>query len=128
MGAELYHIASHEDAVLDKARIRLLRQSLGDQRCREVVEEVVFHLTDRLALLQTALERDAAGEAQTLALRLAGLSEQIGLADFARVARDLGGVLLRADAVAAAAVAARLIRLDEDSLCTIMTYADECAL
>ncbi len=128
MGAELYRIASHEDAVLDKARIRLLRQSLGDQRCREVVEEVVFHLTDRLALLQAALERDAAGEAQTLALRLAGLSEQIGLADFARVARDLGGVLLRTDDIAAAAVAARLIRLGEDSLCTVMTYADECAL
>lgn len=128
MGAELYRIASHEDAVLDKARIRLLRQSLGDQRCREVVEEVVFHLTDRLALLQAALERDAAGEAQTLALRLAGLSEQIGLADFARVARDLGGVLLRADEIAAAAVAARLIRLGEDFLCTVMTYADECAL
>ena len=128
MGAELFSLPAHEDAELDTSRIHLLRASLGDQRCREVVEEVVFHLTDRLALLQAALERDAAGEAQTLALRLAGLSEQIGLADFARVARDLGGVLLRADEIAAAAVAARLIRLGEDSLCTVMTYADECAL
>ena len=80
MGAELYRIASHEDAVLDTTRILVLRQSLGDQRCREVIEEVVFHLTDRLGLLQTALGEGNAAEAQVLASRLASLSEQVGLA------------------------------------------------
>ena len=89
MGAQLYQFASHEDAVLDTTRIMVLRQSLGDQRCREVVEEVVFHLTDRLGLLQAALDAGDAAEAQALASRLASLSEQVGLADFARVARDL---------------------------------------
>ena len=93
MGAELYQIASREDAELDTSRIMVLRQSLGDQRCREVVSEVVFHLTDRLGLLQTALAGGDAAEAQVLASRLASLSEQVGLADFARVARDLGGCL-----------------------------------
>ena len=51
MGAELFQIASREDAALDTTRIMVLRQSLGDQRCREIVSEVVFHLTDRLGLL-----------------------------------------------------------------------------
>ena len=41
---------------LDTSRIIVLRQSLGDQRCREIVEEVVFHLTDRLGLLRRALD------------------------------------------------------------------------
>jgi hypothetical protein len=55
MGADVYRLESHEVAVLDKRRIVVLRQSLGPERCREVVEEVVFHLTERLTLLEKAL-------------------------------------------------------------------------
>jgi hypothetical protein len=128
MGAELIELAAHEDAVLDTARIMVLRQSLGDQRCREVVEEVVFHLTDRISLLQKALDASDRVEAQALASRLASLSEQVGLADFARVARDLGNCLDAADPVATAAVARRLLRLSEDSLFSVMLYADQSAL
>ena len=69
---------SRDDAALDTTRIMVLRQSLGDQRCREIVSEVVFHLTDRLGLLQTALAAGDGAEAQVLASRLASLSEQVG--------------------------------------------------
>ena len=128
MGAELFQIASREDAALDTTRIIVLRQSLGDQRCREIVSEVVFHLTDRLGLLAQAMASGDAAEAQVLASRLAGLSEQVGLADFARVARDLDLCLAAGDKVATAAVAARLMRLGEDSLFSVMLYADQSAL
>lgn len=128
MGAELYNIPAHEDAELDRSRIHLLRQSLGDQRCREVVSEVVFHLTDRLGLLQTALDDGDLGEAQSLASRLAGLSEQVGLSDFARVARDLVGCLAVGDEIATAAVSARLGRLGEDSLFSVIVFTDQSAL
>ncbi len=128
MAAQIFRFASHEDAVLDTSRILVLRQSLGDQRCREVVEEVVFHLTDRLGLLEAALRADNPAEAQILASRLASLSEQVGLADFARVARDLHLCLLTADEVATAAVAARLARLGEESLFSAILYADQSAL
>lgn len=128
MPAELLQFASHEDAVLDVARILVLRQSLGDQRCREIVEEVVFHLTDRLHLLDSALSDGNAAEARTLAIRLAGLSEQVGLADFARVSRDLAHCLQAGDRVATGAVAARLRRLGEDSLFSVILYADQSAL
>ena len=67
MGAELFRIAAHEDAELDMSRLMVLRQSLGDQRCREIVSEVVFHLTDRLGLLQQALGAGDAAEASTCA-------------------------------------------------------------
>ena len=60
--------------------------------------------------------------------RLASLSEQVGLADFARVARDLAACLAAGDATATAAVAARLMRLGEDSLFSVMVYADQSAL
>ena len=109
-------------------RILVLRQSLGDQRCREIVSEVVFHLTDRLGLLAQAMAAGDAAEALVLASRLASLSEQVGLSDFARVARDLGGCLAAGDPVATAAVEARLMRLGEDSLFSVLLYADQSAL
>jgi hypothetical protein len=128
MGAELYQCAARECVVLDTTRIMLLRRSLGDQRTREIVEEVVFHLSDRMGLLRDALDTDNAAEAQILAARLASLSEQVGLATFARVARDLAGRLADDDAVATAAVAARLIRLADESLFSVIHYADQSAL
>jgi len=128
MGAELLVFTSHEDAVLDTTRISILRQSLGDQRCREVVEEVVYHLSDRISLLQGALETGDAAEALALASRLASLSEQVGLSEFARVARDLCACIETPDPVAVAAVGARLVRLSEESLFSVMLYADQSAL
>ena len=128
MTAFVYEIASHEPAALDTARLNVLRQSLGDQRCREVIEEVVFHVADRLALLNQALDADDWIEIERLATRMASLSEQVGLSDFARVSRDLCAVIAVMDPVAMAAVSARLIRLGEDSLYSVMRYAEQTAL
>jgi hypothetical protein len=128
MSATLYEFAVEEAAVLDTTRILVLRQSLGDQRAREVVEEVVFHLSDRIGLLRAALDERNVAEAQVLASRLACLSEQVGLSDFARVARDLGACLAAEDVVAVASVAARLERLGEESLFSVIHYADQSAL
>lgn len=128
MGADFYRCAAHECVVLDTTRIMILRRSLGDQRTREVVEEVVFHLADRMSLLTEALRAGAAAEAQALAGRLASLSEQVGLATFAGVARDLCNCLAAADATATAAVAARLERLADESLFSVIHYADQSAL
>jgi hypothetical protein len=128
MSAELIAFYSTEDSALDTTRIITLRQSLGDQRCREIVEEVVYHLSDRLAQLETALEAADMSAMEGLVARLAGLSEQVGLANFARVARDLRGCIEVGDRTATFAVASRLIRLGEDSLCSVMLYADQSAL
>lgn len=128
MSGELYHCAPFENPQLDTTRIMVLRQSLGDQRCREVVEEVVFHLTDRLGLLQLALSEGDTAQAHQLASRMASLSEQVGLVDFARVSRDLCGCLTAGDVAAIGAVGTRLMRLGEESLFSVLLYADQCAL
>lgn len=128
MGVELYHCATHECVVLDTTRIMILRRSVGDQRTREIVEEVVFHLSDRMSLLSRALQDGDSAEAQVLATRLAALSEQVGLATFSSVARDLDTCLVAGDPVAVAAVAGRLSRLAEESLVSVMHYADQSAL
>lgn len=128
MSAELIRCTIRESVVLDTARITVLRRSLGDQRTREVVEEVVFHVSDRMSLLEEALGAGNSGEALVLAARLGSLSEQVGLQTFARVARDLARCLEAGDAAATAAVAARLARLAEDSLVSVIHYADQSAL
>jgi hypothetical protein len=128
MMGDVIRIAAQEPARLDTRRIVVLRQSLGPKRCREVVEEVVFHLTERLTRLEMSLMEGDVAEAARLASRLASLSEQVGLADFARVSRDLGMCLDAKDEVAVAAVAARLIRLGEDSLFSAISYAEHSAL
>jgi regulator of RNase E activity RraA len=84
--------------------------------------DLVFGDADGVVVVPRAVE------AQALAARLASLSEQVGLADFARVARDLGACLDAGDRVATAAVARRLLRLSEDSLFSVMLYADQSAL
>ena len=55
------------------------------------------HRPARACCRRRSTSGDAA-EAQVLASRLASLSEQVGLADFARVARDLGGCLAAGNA------------------------------
>lgn len=128
MGAELIRCAIRECVVLDTARITVLRRSLGDQRTREVVEEVVFHVSDRMSQLEGALDAGNFAEALALAARLGSLSEQVGLQTFAQVARDLVNCLEAGNATATAAVAARLTRLAEDSLVSVIHYADQSAL
>jgi len=128
MGAEIHQFVAREGVVLDTTRIALLRRSLGDQRTREILEEVTFHLSDRMGLLRAALDSGETVEAQALAARLGSLSEQVGLATYARVSRDLAACLGERDEVAAAAVAARLTRLADESLFSVIHYADQCAL
>lgn len=128
MGAKFHSFSAQEGVVLDTARIMILRRSLGDQRTREVVEEVVFHLTDRMGLLRAALDEARPCDAQALGARLAALSEQVGLTTFAQVARDLVGCIEAQDEVAIGAVAARLERLADQSLYSVLHYADQSAL
>lgn len=128
MGAVLFILDAPEKVALDDGRIQVLRQSLGDQRCREIIAEVVFHLTDRLTLLNAALSAGERAEARALASRLAGLAEQVGLVRFAQVARDLRDCLRAGDPIAEAAIAARLGRLAESSLCGVMRHADPAAI
>ena len=128
MGAELYRIAAHEDAELDTSRIVVLRQSLGDERCREVVEEVVFHLTDRLGKLRVALDAGNTAEGAGAGRRGSRASASRSASPTSPASRATSAPASpRTTATATGAVAARL-RLGEDSLFSVMIYADQSAL
>lgn len=125
---KVLNIINKEKILFDPASIATLRRSRGEERAREIIEEVIFHLTDRLGLLNQAMTAGDRPLARALAGRLAAASEQVGLVGFARVARDLGACLARGDAAAAAAVAARLDRMADRSICRLLDHADRSAL
>lgn len=125
---EVIRWRGREAVVLDTVRITLLRRSLGDQRAREILEETAFHLTDRLALLAAARQAGNRAEARACATRIAAMGDQVGLASFARAARTLDACIAGGDPVAEAAVAARLERMAEELLYSLVTYAEQSAL
>lgn len=125
---KVLNIINKEKILFDPASIATLRRSRGEERAREIIEEVIFHLTDQLGLLNQAMTAGDRPLARALAGRLAAASEQVGLVGFARVARDLGACLARGDAAAAAAVAARLDRMADRSICRLLDHADRSAL
>lgn len=125
---KVLNITNKEKILFDPASIATLRRSRGEERAREIIEEVIFHLTGRLGLLNQAMTAGDRPLARALAGRLAAASEQVGLVGFARVARDLGACLARGDAAAAAAVAARLDRMADRSICRLLDHADRSAL
>ncbi|MEM8571299.1 MAG: hypothetical protein AAGG56_10355 [Pseudomonadota bacterium] len=128
MRSEPISVVPSETVDIDTSRILILRQSVGDQRCREILEEVIYHLSDKLTQIEFALESADFAKVITVCSRLANLSEPVGLEDFARVARDLRSCVEAEDATARAAVAARLMRLGDNAICSMMNYADQTAL
>lgn len=117
-----------EETALDTSCILTLRKSVGDQRCRQIVDEVVFHLSDKLSQLNTALQSGEIAAMEAVASGLAGLSGQIGLTVFSRVARDLRGCIETGDRTATFAVAARLVRIGEEALLSVTLHAESSAL
>lgn len=114
-----------ERARLDSRAIEILENSLGSIRCREVIEEACFDMVDKLGGVELALHKGDREDAGRLAKKISVLAGQIGLEDFARVARDLYDCLQCDDPVSERAVATRLMRLGETSLMSMMQLTED---
>lgn len=104
--------------------MEMLRQNLGPVLGRDVIERTVGEISDRMASLQRALADGDLEQVRTIALRLTGISRQIGLVGFSDVAVDLVRCIDRQDPTATGAVAARLIRLGESSTVQAWQFAE----
>ena len=104
--------------------LELLHQTLGYKAGNEVIERVVYEVSERMCKLQQALYDGDLDRVAAIAARLDAISRQIGLLDFADVARDLQGCIARSDVTASFAVATRLIRLGESSMFQAVQFAD----
>lgn len=114
-----------ESAHLDVRAVRLLENALGRTRCREVMEETCYDLIDKLGAIESALHGRRIEEAMVLARDIAGLSAQIGLDDFSLAARNLAQCLPCPDRTAQSAVAARMLRLGETSLLSLLNLTED---
>jgi len=114
-----------EPAHLDVRALDLLEAALGRERSREVLEESCFDLVDKLGTIEEALHNRAHAEARALALDIAGTSARIGLDDFSLAARNLADCVAGGDLVTIAAVSARMMRLGEVSLLSLLNLTDD---
>ena len=114
-----------EPAHLDIRALDLLEATLGREQSRKVLEESCFDLIDKLGLIEAALHRREHETARRLAVDIAGISAQIGLDDFSLAARNLAKVLQTTDLIATAAVSARMMRLGEVSLLSLLRITDD---
>lgn len=107
----------HADVpVVQTEAMQTLCISVGIEESRDIIERAAFELSDRLWLLEKALHEKELCEVKRISSSIVAISAQIGLTEFSLVANDLAKCVARSDAVATAAVAARLIRVGERSL------------
>lgn len=120
MQDQVIRITAQESALVDTTAVMGLQQSLGTLRCQEMVEDAIYQITTRLAKLERAVRADDFETATDAARTLIGLTTRIGLLRMSVVASDLCEVLALRDETAIGAVTARLVRLGEDSLFTLV--------
>lgn len=119
---QVFHLTVAESGYVDFEIVGALKASTGDQRYSEIVEDVVFSLTEKItALMGDARARDFA-KAERQAAKIGVIARQIGLAGVAGVAAAAQDCASRSDYTALSAVSVRLARMAERSLFSIIEF------
>lgn len=110
---------------VDCRMISMLRVSMGDDECRELVDEVSFEVIDRLSRIERAVASGNVDQIKELALGIVNFASRIGLQEVVVAAHNLSRCADYGDATALSAVGARLVRIGEKSLYTAMMLTDD---
>lgn len=113
-------LCPQEVVTLDVGPVQSFRDALGDEPLGFWAEDAVEEMVVCLASVEAAW---AAGEFRRLSIgvhKVIGLAERTGLQDVAAVARVLADLLKSDNTTAIAAVTARLVRVGETSLATLL--------
>lgn len=113
-------LCPQEVITLEVGPVQSFREALGDEPIGFWAEDAVEEMVVSLASVEAAW---SAGEFRRLGIgvqKIIGLAERTGLQNVAEVARVLAGLLKEEDATAIAAVTARLVRVGETSLATLL--------
>ena len=122
--AKVHTLSTREPSAIDTSAVQRLKQQLGEKRCRSIIDTVIFEVTDLLCLTERAIsDREFSAVPEHLD-RLRELSGQVGLICMVDIACDLQVCVAEDNRVAAAAVTARLIRVGEDSLFSLIEFTD----
>jgi hypothetical protein len=119
---QVFQLMVAESGYVDFEIVGALKAATGDQRYSEIVEDVVFSLTEKLTtLMQNARIRDFT-KAERQAAKIGVIARQIGLKGVAGVAAAAQDCAHRKDYTALSAVAVRLARMAERSLSSIIEF------
>ena len=113
-------LCPQEVVTLDVGPVQSFRDALGDEPLGFWAEDAVEEMVVCLASVEAAW---SAGEFRRLSIgvhKVIGLAERTGLQDVAAVARVLADLLKSDNTTAIAAVTARLVRVGETSLATLL--------
>ena len=119
---QVFHLTVAESGYVDFEIVGALKASTGAQRYSEIVEDVVFSLTEKItALMGNAREREFA-TAERQAAKIGVIARQIGLNGVSGVAAAAQDCASRGDYTALSAVSVRLARMAERSLFSIIEF------
>ncbi|MGR3455082.1 hypothetical protein [Pseudooceanicola sp.] len=113
-----------EPVRLDRDRLVELCDQLGEAEAEDLVCRAMEELAVRLSFTERQHRQGKSAEMRQSARALATIAERIGMRTLARVAGDVIFCVDRGDAVATAAVVARLVRIGERSLTAIWDMQD----
>ncbi|MBY6003762.1 hypothetical protein KUV62_07580 [Salipiger bermudensis] len=113
-----------EPALVDPARLAQLYERFGAQRGEDLVCRAMEELAFRLGQAARLYETGDRAELRSCAGALATLADEIGMTVLRRVAESVALCIDSADAVALAAVLARMARVGERSLYAIWDLQD----
>lgn len=114
-----------ETSAIDTDPIQTLKRELGEKRCRAVVDGMIFEITDLLCKIERLVSRSEFDEVEDALDQVTQISGDLGLVCLTDVASDLRECVSRGDQVATMAVSARLIRLGEDSLFSLIEFTNK---
>lgn len=120
----LLNLCLSETSAIDTDAVQTLKRELGEKRCRNVVDSVIFEITDALCRVERLVAAGAYDELPDHVAKLRESSAQVGLICMLDVASDLMDAVTNGDKTAAAAIASRLIRIGEDSLFSLIEFTD----
>ena len=119
---QVFHLTVVEHGYVDFEIVGALKASTGGQRYAEIIEDVVFSLTEKVtALMNRARNRDFS-DAERQAAKIGVIARQIGLKGVASVAAAAQDCASRNDYTALSAVSVRVARVAEQSLFSIIDY------
>lgn len=119
---QVFHLTVAESGYVDFEIVGALKASTGAMRYSEIVEDVVFSLTEKI----TALMNNARGrefeDAERQSAKIGVIARQIGLNGVASVAAAAQDCASRHEYTALSAVSVRLARMAERSLFSIIEF------
>jgi len=121
---QVHRLVAAESAVIDKSILTKLRLRDGERKTRDFIDLMIFEATDTMCQIETALNAQQDVKALELTKELIRISASSGMICMNDVAYDLTDCIESKNEVASKAVLARLLRVGEESLFTLIDYTD----